>query len=71
MTTTMKTMNIENEYVTDLYGEVINDKKNYQLIAQALEDRPVIIGWTDEEFTHKEFRVHKEEFKNFLEDQKI
>jgi hypothetical protein len=38
----------------DEYGEVINHGETYREIAQylAYEDRPVLIGWTDQEGTH-------------------
>lgn len=35
------------------YGEVINDKETYEEIAELLlVDKPVLIGWTDQEGTH-------------------
>ncbi len=39
--------------ITDDYGEIINDKNNYDDIAQLLfVGSPVIIGWTDELGSH-------------------
>lgn len=37
----------------DEYGEIINGEKTYKEIAHILRTgRSVIIGWTDEEYTH-------------------
>ena len=38
---------------TDEYGEVINGFKTYETIVEKLrQDKSVIIGWTDEAYTH-------------------
>ena len=40
-------MNIDN------WGEVINGKDTYKVIVETLRDKTsIIIGWTDEEYTH-------------------
>ena len=37
----------------DEYGEVINGEQTYIKIAKFLKDKtPILVGWTDEEFTH-------------------
>ena len=55
----------------DIYGEIINDVKTYKDIANNLKDGSnVIIGWTDEEYTHLDilfsFRAYKD-MKNYLQ----
>lgn len=43
----------------DEYGEVINGEKTYKTIAENLKDgQSVLIGWTDEEFTHYDVLLH-------------
>ena len=38
---------------TDKWGEVINGEETYRTIVEELRDKnSVIIGWTDEEYTH-------------------
>lgn len=37
----------------DKYGEIINGEKTYRTVASKLKNgKSVIIGWTDEEYTH-------------------
>lgn len=37
----------------DNYGEVINGQDTYRIIVETLRDKnSIIIGWTDEEYTH-------------------
>jgi len=55
----------------DIYGEIINDVKTYKDIANNLKDGSnVIIGWTDEEYTHLDilfsFRAYKD-MNNYLQ----
>lgn len=38
---------------TDEYGEVLNSEETYKEIAEhLLDDRPVFVGWTDQEGSH-------------------
>ena len=41
--------------IEDKYGEVINDLNTYKEIAARLKNKDnVLIGWTDEEFDHRD-----------------
>lgn len=43
------------KYVTNGYGELINDTTNYQLIVEnLLKNEMVMIGWTDGFATHRD-----------------
>ena len=41
---------------TDNYGEIINGEATYRAIAYSLikEHKPIIIGWTDQEYDHRD-----------------
>lgn len=43
----------------DKYGEIINGSKTYKTIAEDLQNgHSVLIGWTDEEFSHYDVLFH-------------
>lgn len=55
----------------DKYGEIINGKNTYRTIVEKIKKgESVIIGWTDEKYTHLDilftYRVYKEE-GNYLQ----
>ena len=43
----------------DEYGEIINGNKTYKAVAEDLKNgHSVLIGWTDEKFTHYDVLLH-------------
>lgn len=43
----------------DEYGEIINGNKTYKTVAEDLKNgQSVLIGWTDEKFTHYDVLLH-------------
>lgn len=50
----------------DEYGEIINGEKTYKEIAHILQTgRSVIIGWTDEGYTHLDLLFSLSPYKQF------
>ena len=49
----------------DKYGEIINGEKTYRTVASKLKNgKSVIIGWTDEEYTHFDILFTAGAYKN-------
>lgn len=47
----------------DKYGEIINGSETYKEIAKKLIDSSVIVGWTDEEYTHLDLLFNYNTYK--------